>query len=161
MGNNQNGGEIYTTNYIRQQQREIFKVGSQWDMNKRKHEKMVRELQNQRRKGNHYKAGQEDLIRKFSPGDKKCAMDRNGIHASCCSIVYDSTGGDEGSFVFDDPQHNSAGEYSFPDERVTKMMTQQRHGRFKFLTLDEVQKIRSKSQKSIMGQQPKADSTNL
>ena len=121
---------------------------------------MVRELQNQRRKGNHYKASQEDLIRQFSPGDKKCAMDGNR-HDSCCSIVYDYTGGDEGSFVFDDPKHNSAGEYSFPDERVTKMMIQQRHGRFKFLTIDEVQKVRSKSQKSIMGTQPKADGTNL
>ena len=122
---------------------------------------MVRELQNQRRKGNHYKVSQEDLIRQFSPGDKKCAMDGNGIHPSCCSIVYDSTGPDEGLSVFDDPRHNSAGEYSFPDERVTQMMIRQRHGRFKFLTLDEVQKVRSKSQKSIMGSQPKADSTNL
>ena len=78
-------------------------------------------------------------------------MDRNGIHASCCSIVYDNTGEDEGLCVFDDPRHNSASEYSFPDEKVTKMMIRQRHGRLKFLTLDEVQKVRSKSQKSIMG----------
>ena len=112
---------------------------------------MVRELQNQRRKGNRHKAVQEDLIRQFSPGDKNCAMEGHNFHLSCCSIVYDESIPDEGLSVFDDPRHNSAGEYSFPDERVTKVMTQQRHGRFKFLTLDEVQKVRSKSQKSIMG----------
>ena len=70
-------------------------------------------------------------------------MEGNGINVNCCSLIDDNADeNDEGS-VFNDPRHNSGGEYCFPEERVTRIMTHQRHGRFKFVALDNDQKSKS------------------
>ena len=70
-------------------------------------------------------------------------MERNGININCCSVALDNADEDNEISVFDDPRHKSVAEYSFPEDRVTRIMTAQRHGRFKFVALDEGKKSKS------------------